>query len=227
MKLAEAETAPPHRPRKSSRARLGPGRPTRAQIDARNAALLDHVMEQLLEKGFDGVNIREVLQSLGMAKRTLTGRFGNKTSLCKAALERAIDGWATPAEELCKLETADFRETLHRISQCLVSSYMSPQGMRIAQVTNAEAHRMPEISAYVYRRCTEPLVAYFAGLFRRSSTHNDGFPDAEDYALSFLNLIGTPSRILRWGIELDDIAIEKRIAHTVELFLNGLEHRPV
>lgn len=227
MKLAEAEKAPPHRPRKTSRAQLGPGRPTRAQIDARNAALLDHVMELLLEKGFDGVNIREVVQSLGMAKRTLTGRFGNKTSLCKAALERAIDGWATSAEELRELEAADLRETLYRISRCLVSSYMSPQGMRIAQVTNAEAHRMPEISAYVYRRCTEPLVDYLAGLFRRSTNRDDSFPDAEDYALSFLNLIGAPSRLLSWGIELDAAAIERRIEHTVELFLNGLAHRRV
>lgn len=199
----------------------GPGRPTQEQVEKRNVALLNHVMEVLLTKGYDGVVIREVTASLGMAKRTIVARYGNKVLLCKAALESAIDAWAIPISKLRAAETASLETTLLNVATLLVSNYLSPEGLKIAKVTDAEGHRMPEISRYAYDRCTEPLVTYLSDLFRRRCAKAE-FPDAEEYAMSFLSLAGTPSRVVVWGVPMDEAAVQRSIRHIVRLFLDGL-----
>jgi TetR/AcrR family transcriptional regulator, mexJK operon transcriptional repressor len=212
--------------RETSVNRVGPGRPTKQQIEQRNLELLDHALDLFLEKGFEGTTIRDITASVGMAKRTVTQRYGDKVSLFKAALQRAIDEWVVPVEKLKACETEDLEQTLLAIARLLVSNILSPAGLRLLRITNTESYRMPEIGAYTHDQGTRPTMEYLADLFRRRLSEGRGFPDAERYAMSFLNLVvGSPARTMAWGIPLDDADIEARTRHCVHLFLNGILYR--
>jgi len=206
--------------------KVGPGRPTKQQIEERNQELLDHALDLFLEKGFEGTTIRDITASVGMAKRTVTQRYGDKVSLFKAALQRAIDKWVVPIERLRAAESDDLEQTLLAIARILVGNILSPAGLRLLWITNTESYRMPEIGAYTHDQGTRPTIEYLADLFRRRLSEGRGFPDAERYAMSFLNLVvGSPARTMAWGIPLDQADIEARTRHCVHLFLNGILFR--
>src|SRR5438067_6045932 len=80
----------------------GPGRPTLS-----NEELLDKALDIFLEKGFERTSIDAITAAAGMAKRTVYLRYGDKTALFKAALERAIDEWIVPIESLQAAESED------------------------------------------------------------------------------------------------------------------------
>src|ERR687889_296978 len=86
---------PEKAPREGAR---GPGRPSREQSELRNQELLDGALDLFLERGFEGTTIEAIVDSVGMARRTVYARYGDKITLFKAALQRAIDDWMVPAE---------------------------------------------------------------------------------------------------------------------------------
>ena len=70
----------------AKRNRRGPGRPTLS-----NEELLDTALDLFLENGFERTSIEAICSAAGMAKRTVYARYGDKTSLFQAAINRAID----------------------------------------------------------------------------------------------------------------------------------------
>lgn len=200
------------------RAQRGPGRPTLS-----NEELLDRALDLFLEKGFERTTIDAITASAGMAKRTVYLRYGDKTALFKAALQQAIDAWIVPVERLRAAETDDLEETLLRVGQMLVANLMRPEGLRLLRITNAESGRMPEIGAYTYQHGTGPTLAYLADLFRRRTGLGAEFPDAEEAAFAFLNLVVSgPPTMTAWGVVLDEAAVDRHTRYSVRLFLHGL-----
>ena len=124
----------------------GPGRPTREQSERRNRELLDCALNLFLERGFEGATIEAIVDEIGMARRTVYGRYGDKITLFKAALQRAVDDWVVPAERLREQETDDLEETLLAVARLMVANVRSPSGMRLARIANTEVFRMPAIS---------------------------------------------------------------------------------
>jgi TetR/AcrR family transcriptional regulator, mexJK operon transcriptional repressor len=209
------------------RVHRSPGRPTRHQAEQRNRELLDKALDLFLENGFDRTTIEAITAAVGMAKRTVYARYGDKMTLFRAALERAIDDWIVPVDRLREAETADLEETLQEIGQILVANILTPEGLRLLRITNAESIRHPEIGQYTVRAGTEATIAFLTDLFRRRLT--DPRPDAQearDAADAFLNLVvGGPSSTMMWGVELDEPEIERMTRYAVHLFLHGLLHR--
>jgi TetR/AcrR family transcriptional repressor of mexJK operon len=206
--------------------RRRPGRRTPVQTKQRNLELLDKALDQFLEKGFERTTIDGITASVGMAKRTVYLRYGNKTKLFKASLQRAIEEWIVPVDRLRAAETDNAEETLLRIGQILVANLMSPAGLRLMRITNAESGRMPEIGAFAYRQGTEPTIAYLADLIRRR-IRPEGIEvaDPEEAAMAFLYLVvGGPASMTAWGIVLAETAIDRHTRYCVRLFLHGLLH---
>lgn len=204
--------------------RRGPGRPTRKQVKARNLELLDNALDLFLEKGFERTSIDAITASVGMAKRTVYVRYGDKMSLFKASLQRAIEEWIVPVERLQAAEGGDLEESLLRIGQILVANIMSPAGLRLMRITNAESGRLPEIGAYTTQQGTEPTLAFLTDLFRRR-IRPDGveMPNPEEAALAFLHLVvGGPANMAAWGVALDEAAIDRQTRYGVRVFLYGL-----
>jgi AcrR family transcriptional regulator len=202
-----------------------PGRPTLS-----NEQLLDTALDLFLEKGFERTSIEAICAAAGMAKRTVYARYGDKTSLFKAALTRAIEDWIVPVEQLRALETDDLEATLLAIGETLVANIISPAGLRLLRLTNAESGRMPEIGAFNVRLGTEPTLAYLADLFRRRLRQDDKeLADADLAATAFLHLmVAGPASNAAWGVHLDTGEVDRQTRYSVRLFLHGLlpQHAP-
>ena len=143
----------------------GPRRPGRPSLT--NEQLLDRALDLFLEQGFERTSIEAICAAAGMAKRTVYARYGDKTSLFKAALQRAIEEWIVPVERLRAAEGVDLEQSLLSVGGILLANIMSPAGLRLLRLTNAESGRLPEIGAYNVQAGTEPTIAYLAELFRR------------------------------------------------------------
>jgi AcrR family transcriptional regulator len=200
-----------------------PGRPTREQVELRNRELLDKALDHFLEKGFERTTIDAITASLGMAKRTVYARYGDKATLFKAALQRAIDEWIVPVERLHAAECPDMEETLLNIARILIANIMSPAGLRLMRITNTESYRMPEIGQYTYRRGTQQTIDFLVELFtRRIDLRGDAQADPQEVALAFLNLVLGEARASAWGMKLDADLVDRHARFRVSVFLKGL-----
>jgi AcrR family transcriptional regulator len=198
--------------------RRGPGRPTLS-----NEELLDRALDLFLEKGFERTTIDAITASAGMAKRTVYLRYGDKTALFKAALQRAIEEWIVPVEQLRAMESDDLEQTLLRVGQVLVANLLTPAGLRLLRITNAESARMPEIGAYTYQHGTEPTIEYLADLLLRRVPLRDGSTEAREAAVAFLYLVVCgPPTMTAWGMVLDANEVDRHTRYCVRLFLHGL-----
>lgn len=215
----------PQSPRTGEIKKPGPGRPSIKDIEARNLQLIEKARDVFLEKGFEETTIAEILDAVGMAKRTVWSRYGNKRALFKAAIQNAIDGWVVPVEKLRSAETDNIEDTLLRIARILVANFLTPTGLSLLRITNAEASRSPEIVAYTVERGTRPSLEYLSDLFERRISKGGDLPNAEGYALSFMNLIYSPVRSIAWGTSLTEETIDAHTEHCVRLFLHGIMHR--
>jgi len=200
-------------------ARRRPGRPTLT-----NEELLDAALDLFLERGFERTSIEAICAAAGMAKRTVYARYGDKATLFKAALTRAIEDWIVPIERLRGLESDDLEQSLLGIGQALVANVLSPAGLRLLRLTNAESVHMPEIAIYNVTRGTEPTLAYLADLFRRRlGGDGNGVATAEEVANAFLSLVvGGVASNAAWGMIMPHEAIAHHTTYSVRLFLYGL-----
>lgn len=201
-------------------ARPGPGRPSREQSEARHRELLDTALDLFLERGFEGTTIDAIVEAVGMARRTVYGRYRDKLALFKAALQRAIGDWVVPPEQLQAAETEDFAETLLNVARLMVGHALTPSGMRLTRIAHAEVIRMPEIGAWLAERTERLALAYLAGLFRRRLTL--ALSEAEDAAKAFMVLVVDGAFQSRVWHGADDTEVERQVAYRTRLFLRGV-----
>jgi AcrR family transcriptional regulator len=204
----EEPSAPSPRPRRARRPSLS------------NEAFLDKALDLFLEQGFERTSIEAITARAGMAKRTVYLRYGDKASLFKAALRRAIEEWVVPVERLRAAERGDLEECLLAIGQILVDNVVSPAGVRLMRLANAVSH-LPEMGAYSVELGSERTIGYVADLFRRHLGRD--LPEAEDAAEAFLHMVvGGPASTAAFGVTHDPAATRRRVRYGVRLFLQGL-----
>lgn len=193
-----------------------PGRPSLS-----NEALLDIALDLFLEQGFERTSIEAICAAAGMAKRTVYARYGDKQSLFKAALTRAIGEWIVPVERLRAAEGEDLEASLLAIGEVLLANIMSTAGLRLLRLTNAESGRSPEIGAYNVQQGTEPTIAFLTDLFARRLGGAGQEREPRDAAEGFLHLITGPAIDAAWGVTRDEAALARHIRSSVRLFLHG------
>ena len=205
------------------RKRHGRGRPRRDEAGQLDSELLGHALDHFLEKGFEGTTMNAITRSLGMSKQTVYARYPDKHALFRAALQSAIDEWLAPAATLHELEDQDDLEaTLVAVAKALVTTMLSPTGVRLIRITNAESFRMPEIGRETYGRGHELFARYLRDLFaRRLPAVERTDAEIEDLVTAFLNLISGPARLNAWGLEAASIEVEGFVRRRVRLFLAG------
>jgi AcrR family transcriptional regulator len=200
-------------------AKRRPGRPTLS-----NEQLLDTALDLFLENGFERTSIEAITAAAGMAKRTVYARYGDKTTLFKAALTRAIEEWIVPVDVLQQAESEDLEATLLRIGEILVANVLRPGGQRLLRLTNAVSGQMPEIAAFNVHKGTEPTLAYLGDLFRRRlGLGATATTEPSDAAEAFIDLVvGGPANLGARGVVMDDAAIDRHTRYSVRLFLYGV-----
>lgn len=196
----------------------GPGRPSRAQSEARNRELLDHALDLFLERGFEGTTIEAIIDDLGMARRTVYARYGDKITLFKAALQRAIDDWVVPEHRLRAAETDDLESTMLNVARLMVAHALTPSGMRLTRIAHAEVIRMPEIGAYLAERTEQRAMAYLVDLFRRRLASER----PEDAAKAFMLLVVDGAFQARVWHGADDAELDRQVVYRTRLFIRGV-----
>jgi AcrR family transcriptional regulator len=198
------------------------GRPTREQSEKRHSDLLEHALDLFLERGFEGTSIEAIVDAVGMARRTVYARYGDKHSLFKAALQRLIDELVVPVDTLRQLETDDLEATLLNVNRLILSSMRSPNGLRLTRIANAEVFRMPEIGAYFWDRTGRVTISYLTDLFGRRLS---SVPTA-DAALSFY-LLAIEGSFRSWiWLRPPEPDFERQMAYRIQLFLRGVRALP-
>jgi AcrR family transcriptional regulator len=199
--------------------RRRPRRPSLSQEE-----FLDKAFDLFVDQGFERTSLDAITATAGIAKRTVYLRYGDKTLLFRAALRRAIQVWIVPVERLRAVEREDLESSLLSISQLLVDNVLSPAGLRLLRIVNAEAARMPEIGAYSLHEGSDTTLAYLTDLFRRHLAHNGGeIDEAAPAAEAFLHLVvGGPAYAAGWGVGRDAAAVERLVRYRVRLFVRGL-----
>lgn len=204
------------------RLRPSAGRPTRAQALERDRQLLDTALDLFFEHGFERTSIEAITAAVGMAKRTIYARYGDKRSLLRAALTRAIEEWRLPTARLVELESDDLEASLLAIGRRLLANILRPEGLRLLQLTNAEARRMPGLGPFTSQLGTEETLAFLRDLFARRIA-GIAPEDADGAAMAFLQLVvGGPANMAALGYALDPEAVDQQTVYNVALFLNGL-----
>jgi TetR/AcrR family transcriptional regulator, mexJK operon transcriptional repressor len=211
--------SPPTRP--------GAGRPTREQAELRHEELLDRALELFLEKGFELVTMDAIAASVGMTKRTMYARYADKSALFKAAVQRAIDRWTVPLDTLKNAETDDLENTLKAVARIRMSNAISPAGLRLMRIVNAESYRFPEIFTLAFEQGMKPTLEFLTDLLRRhNKAGNIKITRPDIAASSFLSMVvGGPTRAIVWGADVDEKALEERIRFCVRLFMDGARPR--
>jgi TetR/AcrR family transcriptional repressor of mexJK operon len=208
--------------------RLPPaGRPTREQAEQRHDQLLDHALDVFLEHGYELVTIEMIRASIGMTKRTIYNLYADKKMLFRAAVRRGIERWVIPVDELRAIETADVKETLTAIAWVRLRNSLTPLGLKLHRIVNAESYRFTDIGLLFYELGTAPTLRYLADLLQRYERQKKLVAaEPEFLASSFLTLtVGGPTRGIIWGSKMSMDEIERRLNVNINLFLHGVSAR--
>lgn len=189
--------------------------------------LLDRALELFLERGFEVATIDAIAADVGMTKRTVYGLYPDKKSLFTATVQRAIERWIVPMETLRAVETDDLEETLRAVARIRLANAISPAGLRLTRILNAEAYRFPDLYTLAYEQGTRPTIDYLVDLLRRHSKSGETrVTRPELAAAAFMSMVvGGPTRVFVWGGSLSEEEIEERIRYCVRLFLDGARRR--
>jgi len=205
----------------------GAGRPTREQAAQRHTELLSHALNMFLERGYEQTTIEAIAAAVRMTKRTVYGRYANKAALFRAAVQQAIERWIMPEQSLRSLETGDLEETLLAVARMRVAHLITPEGLRLQRIINAESYRFPEIFTAAYEQATMPVIRFLAQLLRRHrATGEISVTNPRMAAAVFLSMVvGGPARLIGSGNRPAAPELEERIVFGVRLFLNGVRAR--
>jgi AcrR family transcriptional regulator len=201
------------------------GRPTKERAEKRHEHLLDQALEMFLEKGFELTTIDAIAASLGMTKRTIYSRYKDKRALFRAVVQRAVDRWVLPLEVFEAADTGNLEATLMDIAHIRVTNSLSPAGIRLQRIINAESFRFPEIFES-FEKGGRPGIDFLAELFKRHEGRElRKMDDPFFYAVMFSTVIASAGRLVVWGRPVDQKAIRKSTEQCVRLFLDGLRAR--
>jgi TetR/AcrR family transcriptional repressor of mexJK operon len=205
------------------------GRPTAAQADARHLELLDTALTLFLEHGYEQTTVEGIAAAVGMTKRTLYARYPEKSALFRAAVSRAIDRSVTARATLESLDESDLEATLIAVARARVAHAMTPEGLRLQRIINAESYRFPDIFTWSFERATRPVTDHLEAVFARATARGAlALDDPAMAARVFLSMaVSGPVRIIVSGNALDEAEIAARITFAVRLFLNGARPRKV
>lgn len=208
-------------------ARRRAGRPTREQAEARHEELLDAALDLFLERGYEQATIDMIAVRIGMTKRTVYARYADKAALFAAAVQRAIARQIVPRDVLETFDDGDLARTLEAIGRLRVNQVMTPNGVRLQRLINAEGYRFPEIFTANYELSAKPVVDFVAGLLERAVASGEIAPtDPVLAASAFMSMVvGGRVRAIVNGLTLTQEELDRRVRFTVGLLLDGLRPR--
>jgi AcrR family transcriptional regulator len=193
--------------------------------ELRREALLVAAQEVILEKGYAGASIEDVMSRVGGSKASLYRYFGSKEGLFEGVVMDAcaqfLSSVAIPTAVEGSLET-----TLKSFGLRFFKLYTEPTNVKLIRSLIAEATRFPVLAKLLYdqgpKRVREQLSTFFA------RCHQQGLmqaPDADFAAVQFITLMKGHCQF-RSLFGLSPLALplspKAFVEESVQLFLHGV-----
>lgn len=203
------------------------GRPSRLESARLSDRILDVATALFLGDGFGATSIESVAKRAGISKRTFYHRFSGKEMLFEAVVRRMIERW-TPPFDAALLQTPSLASALRRSAEHMLKVALTPEALALHRMVIAEARRFPELArilhelgaaAGIERMARELERRIAAGELRPMNSHLA----AEQFILMVVT--GPQRRALGLGAPLGQAALDRWIADTVSLFLDGCRPR--
>lgn len=193
----------------------------------RHTELLRVALDEFLEHGFDRASVEGIAAEAGMSKRTIYSRYQDKAALFRAAIDRAVDRYTVPLESLQQAESDDLRTTLLRVARIRVANLSLPDTIKLQRVLTAQSYRFPDLFRDAFGRSLAPTVEFLESQFAAHAAKGElAIGDPRATVSAFLSLVvGGPARIIVAGDPVNPAKIERHLAFTVDLFLNGIRSR--
>jgi TetR/AcrR family transcriptional regulator, mexJK operon transcriptional repressor len=203
------------------------GRPTREQAEARHEELLDRALDHFLDKGFEQATIEAIAADVGMTKRTVYARHADKAALFRAAVQRAIQRYSIPEDQIRATDVGDLTQTLTNLAMLRIDLVASPRGLKLQRIIHTESYRFPEIFTETYEIGALPTIRFMAEvLARETEAGNLAVDDPMAAANAFMSMVVTgPVRFILAASPLSPRELHKRVAYGVRLFLDGARPR--
>ena len=199
------------------------GRPTRDQAEGRQIELLDAALDHFLDKGFEQATIEAIARHMNMTKRTIYARYADKAALFHAAVSLAVERYAVTRQQLEATDRETIEDTLIAFAWLRVEQVLTPNGLKLQRIINAEGYRFPGILSDMFERSGMPSVRFLADILERETRAGRlALGDCMAAATVFLSMVvGGPVRTIVQGQPLSREDIAARIAFAVRLFLRG------
>ncbi len=205
----------------------GPGgRPSVAEAERRQRALLDCAARMFLEQGFGDVSIEEISRRSGVAKRFIYARYKGKEELFVAAIEQFFAGML---EALHEFETPldDPEEGLVHYAQRLLELALQPDALALNRLFLTAAPRFPDLARLFVERNRHRNLQGVRDLLQAYADRgaiivSDPQALAESF---FILIIGIPQRLALLGMRESPGEQRDRLRRAVQLFLGGCGSR--
>lgn len=96
------------------------GRPTAAQLDAINRAILSSATAQFFAAGFDATTMKIVAARAGVSKSTLYARYPTKEALLDAVIEARVAAWSEETRPFDHLLPKDLEGRLRHHAKIII-----------------------------------------------------------------------------------------------------------
>jgi AcrR family transcriptional regulator len=222
-KMPPRKTAPAARPARAKR-RQG-GRPSLEEAKQLHGRILDAAADIFFERGYGETSVEAIASRAGIGKLTLYRRFPGKAALFNAVVRRLFDQWIAALAAVGDSDGAP-GDVLMELGRQMLSIVLSPVSIAFHRILFAEASRLPELCASMYRPRAEtedggdPIRAILRRLRARGALRGDdiGFLDQQFIQL----IIARPLRHALFGAPpMSEAAREAHVRKSVALFLHG------
>jgi AcrR family transcriptional regulator len=196
------------------------GRPRSTEVDR---AIIDAVLEEVIEEGIDGMSIEQVAARAGVAKATVYRRWPNKEAL----LLEAVTGVEVELPTLVGTSVRDDLVVLVDSMRRRLANAVQPgesTASRLYPCMIAEGARHPEIAAKYKQHVVEQRREAVRTVIRRGVANRELRSDLDIETMLLLVIAPMLVQLYMWsaGVELP----AESSATYVDSVLDGLRLRP-
>jgi len=205
----------------SSSAAARKGRP----LDrGKGAAILQAAQQLFMTGGFVATSMDAVAAAAGVAKLTVYKHFGSKHDLFARSVAARCEHVLGALDD-AEFASLDLRSALVGFGRAFLSLILDPEAVAVHRLVTAERDRAPELGRLFFENAVDPTRRKLSALLDRHAGAGrlpadfDAVAGAQDLLALWR---GRPFLLHELGVEaLDDAALERHVAHGVDLCLSA------
>jgi AcrR family transcriptional regulator len=178
----------------SGRRTVSPGRPPKAQEEARRAHLLSVAATEFIAHGFSKANVMRIARAAGVSNKTIYARYPSKEALLLAVVAEMANVSLVRLTADMAANEGDPERVLLAFALRIAEEWTRPREVGLYRLILSEAHRFPvlaDIFEQQMARMRSPLEDYL-----REQAHQGVFtiPDVKGAARQFGLLVYAEAR---------------------------------